>query len=111
MPPLQPAAVNLPILPEDPPTLADVVAANSYQTGVDVAAGQPHENSKESGPQYLVNHQEPPSPSKFSGSLWTGILQNEELNHELVAQLQVMTLLNVKYLSADSVKQSEAVCM
>lgn len=39
--PLQPAGVNLPAHPHDPPTLADVVAAKFYQAQVDVAVGQP----------------------------------------------------------------------
>ena len=43
MPPIQlppqPPGLDLPAQPHDPPTLADVVAAKSYQTGVDVAVG------------------------------------------------------------------------
>ncbi|KAF8222386.1 hypothetical protein L208DRAFT_1446391 [Tricholoma matsutake] len=35
--PPQPAGVNLPAHPHDPPTLADIVAAKSYKTRVDVA--------------------------------------------------------------------------
>ena len=35
--PLQPAGVNLPAQPQDPPTLADVVAAKYYERQVDTA--------------------------------------------------------------------------
>jgi len=38
--PVKPAGVNLPAHPQDPPTLADVVAAKSYQARVDVAVSQ-----------------------------------------------------------------------
>jgi len=38
--PLQPAGINLPAQPQDPPTLVDVVAAKSYQARVDMAVGQ-----------------------------------------------------------------------
>jgi hypothetical protein len=37
--PLQPAGITLPAPPQDPPTLADVVAAKYYQAQVDVAVG------------------------------------------------------------------------
>ncbi|KAF8495738.1 hypothetical protein F5888DRAFT_1709685 [Russula emetica] len=41
--PPQPAVVNLPAQPQDPPILLDVVAAKSYQAAVDVAvASQAH---------------------------------------------------------------------
>ncbi|KAF8800395.1 hypothetical protein BYT27DRAFT_7117675 [Phlegmacium glaucopus] len=43
--PLQPAGVNLPPQPHDPPTLADVVAAKSYQARVDVAAASQAPNA------------------------------------------------------------------
>jgi len=35
--PLQPVGINLPAQPQDPPTLADIVAAKFYQAQVDVA--------------------------------------------------------------------------
>ena len=37
--PLQPVGIDLLDLPQDPPMLADVVAAKSFQTRVDVAVG------------------------------------------------------------------------
>jgi len=40
--PLQPAGINLPPPPQDPPTVDDVVAAKDFQSQVDVAVGQPH---------------------------------------------------------------------
>jgi hypothetical protein len=39
--PLQPAGINLPPQPQEPPTLADVVAAKHYQAQANVAVGQP----------------------------------------------------------------------
>jgi hypothetical protein len=39
--PPQPAGINLPAPPQNPPMLADIVAAKSYQAQVDVAVGQP----------------------------------------------------------------------
>jgi hypothetical protein len=38
--PPQPPGVILPPQPQDPPTLADVVAAKAYQARVDVATGR-----------------------------------------------------------------------
>jgi len=37
--PLQPAGINLPAQPQNPPTFADVLAAKSYHDKVESAAG------------------------------------------------------------------------